>query len=197
MSAHERSSSSCTHSTLWTFTSSSWTTPSRSILPSELSCSTPCAPITQNEDYGPLAETHPPTSCDPNVLDASNEFEVLPSIFQGSNVDKIYNLGVDNEESANAEIDDEHIRNSLALPLFLQENDAKASLKQTYHSYEECLFKGAQSISAGTERSVVWPTQKRKSSQQFDDERISLNFGNTEKDATARGSKIRNPETRE
>ena len=95
-------------------------------------------------------------------------------IFQGSNGIKIYNIGAHNEESANAEIDDEHIRNALALPLFQQESGAEVSLKQTYHSNAEGLFKGAQSILAITGRPVVWQTQKRESSQELDDDRIRI-----------------------
>ena len=162
MPARERSSSSCTHSTPWTLSSSSWTTPLRTTSPSELPCRTPCAPITRNEDYGSLAKTHPPTGYQPNVLDTSDEFEVLLSIFQGSNVDKIYNLGAENEEPANAERDDEHMRNALALPLFLQESEAEASLRQTYHLNEEGFSEGAQSVLASTVRPVVWPTHKAK-----------------------------------
>ena len=166
VSAHEHSSSSCAHSTPWTLTSSSWTTPLRPTSPSELPSSKPCAPITRNEDNGPLTTTLPPTGYEPNVLDTSDEFEVLPSIIQVSNVDKIYNLGADNEESSNAEIYDEHIRNAFASPQFPQESEAEARLKQTYHSNE------AQSILASTGPPVVWPTQKRKSSQELDDDRI-------------------------
>ena len=61
MSAHERSSSSCTRSKPWTVTFSLWIAPLRSTSPSELPCSTPCAPNTRNEDYGLFAETHLPT----------------------------------------------------------------------------------------------------------------------------------------
>ena len=105
------------------------------------------------------------------MLDASDEFEVYPLIFRSSNINDIYNLGADNEESANAEIDDEHIRNALTSPLFPQESEAEASLKQTYRSIEEGLFKSAQSV-ASMGRPVSWPTQKRKPNQELDDDRI-------------------------
>ena len=61
----------------------------------------------------------------------------LPSIFQGSDVNQIYYLGMDKEESANAELDDEHVGNALASPRFTKESDAEASPAQTYHSNEE------------------------------------------------------------
>ena len=38
-----------------------------------------------------------------------------------------------------AEIDDEHIRNSLASPLYLQQREASASLLQVYHSQKRKL----------------------------------------------------------
>ena len=61
-----------------------------------------------------------------------------------------------------------------ALPLFSQEAEAEASLQQTYHSNEGGLFKGAQSILASTGQPVVWLTQKRKSSQELDDDQIRI-----------------------
>ena len=72
-----------------------------------------------------------------------DDFEVLPSIFQGWDINKIYNLGIDREESANAETDDEHIREVVASLLFTQESEAEARLAQTYHSNEESLLRGA------------------------------------------------------
>ena len=54
------------------------------------------------------------------MTDTSDEFEVFPSFFQGSNVDTIYDLGDNDAESTDAEIDDEHIRNALASPLFFR-----------------------------------------------------------------------------
>ena len=95
----------------------------------------------------------------------------LPSIFQGSDINQIYYLGIEGEESANAELDDEHVGNALASPLFTKESEAEASLAQTYHSNEENLLRGAQSALANTGQSVVWPT-KRKSSRELEYERI-------------------------
>ena len=95
-----------------------------------------------------MAKTRPSLGYEPKVLDTSDEFNVHPSFFQSLDLNDIYNLDVKHEESAHAEIDDEHIRTALALPLFSQESEAEASLKQTYHSNEEGLFKGAQSVLA-------------------------------------------------
>ena len=46
------------------------------------------------------------------MTDTSDEFEVIPSFFQDSNLKTIYDLGDNDAESPNAEIDDEHIRNA-------------------------------------------------------------------------------------
>ena len=108
-----------------------------------------------------MAKSRPPTGYAPKVL-TSDEFNVYPSIFQSSDLNNICNLGIDLEESANAEIDDEHIRDAFASPLFLQESEAEADLRHTHthHSNEESLFKGAQSVLASTGRRVSGPTQK-------------------------------------
>ena len=94
-----------------------------------------------------------------------------PSILQGSDINQIYYLGIEGEESVNAELDDEHVGNALASPLFTKESEAEASLAQTYHSNEENLLRGAQSVLANTVQSVVWPTQ-RTSSRELEYERI-------------------------
>ena len=118
-----------------------------------------------------MARTDPLAGNGPNLLGIPDDFEVLPSIFQGSDINQIYYLGIEGEESANAELDDEHVGNAVASPLFTQESEAEASLAQTYHSNEESLWRGAQSVSANTEQSVVWPT-KRKSSRELEYEKI-------------------------
>ena len=61
------------------------------------------------------------------MTDTSDEFEVFPSFFQGSNVDTIFDLGDNDAESTDAEIDDEHIRNALASPLFSGERSRSRS----------------------------------------------------------------------
>ena len=76
--------------------------------------------MSRKEDYGSTAKTHRPTGYEPNVLDTSDEFNVHLSNFQSSDLNNIYNLGTDHKESPDAEIDDEHIRNALASPLFFR-----------------------------------------------------------------------------
>ena len=46
------------------------------------------------------------------MTDTSDEFEVIHSFFQCSNHKTAYDLGDNDAESPNAEIDDEHIRNA-------------------------------------------------------------------------------------
>ena len=60
----------------------------------------------------------------------------------------MYDLGIDREESANAELDDEHVGNALGSPLFTKESEAEASLAQTYHS-NEAKFVERSTISFG------------------------------------------------
>ena len=99
------------------------------------------------------------TGYEPNVSDNFDETEVTPSVFQSSSVTSLYDLGDNSTESPDPEIDDEHIRNTLASPLYIQERGANASLKRTYHSNEESSFPGAQSILASTRCMVV--TEKK------------------------------------
>ena len=108
------------------------------------------------------------------MTDTSDESEVISSLIQGSNLKTVYDLGNNDAESPDAEIDDEHIRHAFALPLFSQEAEAEASLQQTYHSNEEGLFKDAQSILTSTGQPIAWLTQKRKSSQELDDDQIRI-----------------------
>ena len=49
----------------------------------------------------------------------TEDFLEVTSYFQGSNVKTVYNLGDNDAKYPDAEIDDEHIRNSLASPLYL------------------------------------------------------------------------------
>ena len=145
------SSSSCSHSTPLTLTSSPLTTSSRPTSQITLSDQNTTAAITRNEDCGPLAKTAPPTGFKPNVTDTSCEFEVFPSFFQRSNVDTICDLGDDNVSPPMPRLTTSTSEMRL---------ETEANLRQTYHSNEESLFEGAQSISASTGQPVAWLTQK-------------------------------------
>ena len=76
----------------------------------------------------------------------TEDFKEVTSFFQGPNVKTVYILGDNDAKYPDAEIDDEHTRNSLASPLYLKEREASASLLQVYHSQRESLFQRAQSI---------------------------------------------------
>ena len=70
----------------------------------------------------------------------TEDFLEVTSYFQGSTVKTVYNLGDNDAKYPDAEIDDEHIRNSLASPLYLlREREASASLLQVYHSQKRKL----------------------------------------------------------
>ena len=102
------SSSSCSHPAPLTLTSSRLTTSSRPTTQITLPDQNTTASITRNEDYGPLAKT-PPS----NRLWAQRDRHFwwvrgIPSFFQGSNVDTIYDLGDNDAASTDAEIDDGH-----------------------------------------------------------------------------------------
>ena len=144
---HERSSSLlCSHSSPLSlpalFLSTSSTPTSSITLPDQNTT----APNPRNEPYGFLAIIQPLTGYEHNVTDKFDVLEVAASIFQDSSVTSIYDLGDNGTESANAEIDDEHTRNALASPLYIQEREANADLSQAYRSNEESLLPGARSI---------------------------------------------------
>ena len=64
------------------------------------------------------------------------------STFQSSDPNDMYILDVDHDESVPpTEIDDEQSRKALASPLFPQESEEEAGLRQTCHSNEEKLSK--------------------------------------------------------
>ena len=69
----------------------------------------------------------------------AEDFEEGTSFFQGSNVKTVHIIGDNDAKYPDAEIVDEHNRNSLASPLCFQEREASASLLQVYHSQRESL----------------------------------------------------------
>ena len=81
--------------------------------------------------------------------------------------------------TGDAELDDEIIGKALSSPLFIQERQEPANLRQAYHSHEESLLP-AQSFFAHTRtwRPVHEPSsdlsQKRKSSRDLENERIRI-----------------------
>ena len=62
--------------------------------------------------------------------------EIYTAIFQNESVD----TETEPSYSFDAELDDELIRKALSSPLFTQEREESANLRQTYHSHEESLL---------------------------------------------------------
>ena len=85
----------------------------------------------------------------------TEDAEEVTSFFQGSNVETVHILGDNDAKYPDAEIDDEHTRNSLASPLYLEEREASASLLQAFTRKRESLFQRAQSILACSGRPVT------------------------------------------
>ena len=115
---------------------------------------------------------------EPNQLDNQlNNFhysETSAGTFQDESVD------MDTEPSclSDAELDDEFVGKAVSSPLFFQEREEPANLRQTYHSFEESVLP-AQSFFAHT--SAVRPVfyelsscQKWKSSRDSENERIRI-----------------------
>ena len=96
-------------------------------------------------------------------------------IFQEESGDK------DSEPShlCDAELDDETVGKALSSPLFIEEREEPANLRQAYHSHEESLLP-AQSFFTHTRtgRPVHEPSsdlsQKRKSSREMENERVRI-----------------------
>ena len=83
-----------------------------------------------------MAIHNPLTGYEPNQLDNSDYSETYAVIFQNESVD----IDTEPSYSCYAELDDELIRNALSSPLFIQEREEPANLRQTYHSNEESLL---------------------------------------------------------
>ena len=160
MLAHERSSPPSSLSS-----SSSTSSTSQVTLPINKHCDDP-----QNEEHGSVAKTTSSTGYEPKVIDNFDYSETYTAIFQNESVD------VDTEPS---ELDDELIRKALSSPLFTQEREESANLRQTYHFHEERLLP-AQSFftRTSTGRPVYEPSsdlsQKRKSNRDLENEQIRI-----------------------
>ena len=90
-------------------------------------------------------------------------------------------MNIDTSYSCDAELNDELIGKALSSPLFIQEREEPANLRQTYHSQKESLLP-AQSFftRTSTERPVYETSSdlspKRKSSRDSENERIRILF---------------------
>ena len=90
----------------------------------------------ENEEYCPVAIHNPLTGYEPNQLDNFDYSETFAAIFQNESVD----IDTEPSYSCDAELDDELIGKALSSPLFTQEREEPANLRQTYHSHEESLL---------------------------------------------------------
>ena len=135
--------------------------------------------LTHNEEYCSVAIYNPLTSYEPNQLDNQLDnfdySETSAVIFQDESGD----IDTEPSYSCDAERDDELVGKALSSPLFIQEREEPANLRQTYHSHEESLLP-AQSFftRTSTGRPVYEPSsdlsQKRKSSRDSENERIRI-----------------------
>ena len=78
----------------------------------------------------------PPTSYEPKLLDNFDHSETSAMIFQYESGD----IDTEPSYSCDAELYDEIIGKALSSPLFIQEREEPANLRQAYHSYEGCLL---------------------------------------------------------
>ena len=92
--------------------------------------------LTHNEEYCLVAMYNPLTGYEPKLLDNFDYSETSAMIFQDESGD------IDTEPSCSCdvELDDELIGKALSSPLFIQEREEPANLRQTYHSHEESLL---------------------------------------------------------
>ena len=121
-----------------------------------------------------MAETTSSTDYEPNVIDIFDYSETYTAIFQNESVD----IDTEPSNSFDAELDDELIRKALSSPVFTQEREEPANLRQTYHSHEESLLPAQSFTRTSTGKLVYEPSsnlsQKRKSSRDLENKQITL-----------------------
>ena len=83
-----------------------------------------------------MAIYHPLSGYEPNVLDDFDYSETSAMIFQDESGD----TDAEPSYSCDAKLDDEIIGKALSSPLFAQQREEPANLRQTYHSHEESLL---------------------------------------------------------
>ena len=139
MFAHERSSSfSCCHSSPLTLPSYPGTPPRLWLLSRHCRIRRPPTRFLRNEAYGSMAIFTPLTGYEPNETDDPDDMEVSAPFFQLSSITSVYDLGNNGAESPYVEIDDEHIRNALASPLYIQERgkcESEANLSLQWRKF--------------------------------------------------------------
>ena len=120
-----------------------------------------------------MAMYNPLTSYENRLLDNFDYSETSAMIFQDESAD----IDTEPSYSCDAELDDEIIGKALSSPLFIQEREEPANLRQACHSHEESLLP-TQSFfahtSTGRAEKELSSCQKRKSSRQMENESIRI-----------------------
>ena len=128
-----------------------------------------------------MAVHNPLTGSEPNELDNqldnSDFSETYAVIFQNESVD----IDTETSYSCDAELDDELIGKALSSPLFIQEREESANLRQTYLSHDESLLPAQSFFTRTSTARPVYEqssdlSQKRKSSRDLENERIRILF---------------------
>ena len=88
-----------------------------------------------------MAIFNPLPGYEPKFLDNFDYSETSAAIFQDESGD----IDTEPSYSCDAELDDEIIGKALSSPLFIEERQEPANLRQAYHSHEESLL-SAQSF---------------------------------------------------
>ena len=83
--------------------------------------------LTNNEEYCPVTMHNPLTNYEPKQLDTFDYSETSATIFQKESVD----IDTEPSYSCDVELDDELIGKALSSPLFTQEREEPANLRQT------------------------------------------------------------------
>ena len=96
----------------------------------------PSAHPHNEEYYCPMAMHNPLTGYEPNLLDNFDYSETSAMTFQ----DESRDIDTEPSYSCGADLDDETIGKALSSPLFIQEREEPANLRQAYHSHEESLL---------------------------------------------------------
>ena len=118
-----------------------------------------------------MAIQNPLTGYEPKQPDNFDYTEAYTTIFQNESVD----IETEPSYSFDVDPDDELIRKTLSSPLYTQEREEPADLRQIYHSHEESLSP-AQSFftRTSTGQLVTSVSQKRKSNHDLESEKIQV-----------------------
>ena len=131
--------------------------------------------LTHNEEYCSVAIHNPLTGYEPKLLDNFEYLETSAAIFQDESGD----IETEPSYSCDAELDDEIIGKAPSSPLFTQEREEPANLRQTYHSHEDSLlpaesFFHTYKYGETRVRTKFKFVSKRKSSRDLGNERLRI-----------------------